>query len=263
MTRRKVIFWNDLNDSYIVSEEYNGDKAEMERFGLGACDHTWPEFMEAMSSVSNMADFLKVISYITASYHATVNGVPLPEQANNLPGSRLNVAHSHKELYNLVGDMDEVWEVKRNISGAHLLDVSTIAPKPKQVWDGKEVIDEDDFDYATAKPGDFVTQAVVDNAMDCLPPVCMSARCSQMGEPYSSKLDEKTGEWRSIYATFRMVFGNTAVTASGVKRWNGAKKWLISKIFSLLLRDEVSIRRLPSVIKAGDENFGGVNFETV
>ena len=140
MTRRKVIFWNDLNDSYIVSEEYNGDKAEMERFGLGACDHTWPEFMEAMSSVSNMADFLKVISYITASYHATVNGVPLPEQANNLPGSRLDVAHSHKELYNLVGDMDEVWEVKRNISGAHLLDVSTIAPKPKQVWDGKEVI---------------------------------------------------------------------------------------------------------------------------
>ena len=45
MTRRKVIFWNDLNDSYIVSEEYNGDKAEMERFGLGACDHTWPEFI--------------------------------------------------------------------------------------------------------------------------------------------------------------------------------------------------------------------------
>ena len=94
--------------------------------------------------MSNMADFLKVISYITASYHATVNGVPLPEQANNLPGSRLNVVHSHKELYNLVGDMDEVWEVKRNIPGAHLLDVSTIAPKPKQVWDGKEVIDEDD-----------------------------------------------------------------------------------------------------------------------
>lgn len=29
------------------------------------------------------------------------------------------------------------------------------------------------------------------------------------------------------------------------------------------MRDEVSIRRLPSVIKAGDENFGGVNFETV
>ena len=160
-----------------------------------------------MSSVSNLADFLKVISHITASYHATVNGVPLPEQANNLPGSRLNVVHSHKELYDLVGDMDEVWEVKRNIPGAHLLDVSTIAPKPKQIWDGKEVIDEDDFDYATAKPGDFVTQAVVDNAMDCLPPVCMSTRCSQMGEPYSSKLDEKTGKWRDTYATFRKVGG--------------------------------------------------------
>lgn len=33
MTRRKVIFYNDLNNSYIVSEEYNGDKVEMARFG--------------------------------------------------------------------------------------------------------------------------------------------------------------------------------------------------------------------------------------
>jgi hypothetical protein len=170
----------------------------------------------------------------------------------------------------LVGDMDEVWEVKRNISGAHLLDVSTIAPKPKQVWDGKEVIDEDDFDYATAKPGDFVTQAVVDNAMDCLPPVCMSARCSQMGSrtPASWMKRPANGETPTPPSVRsaengRMVFGNTAVTASEVKRWNGAKKWLISKIFSLLLRDKVSIRRLPPVIKAGDENFGGVHFETV
>lgn len=131
MTRRKIVFYNDLNDSYIVSEEYNGDKAEMERFSLGACDHNWYEFMEAMNAVNNLADFLHVIAQITASYHATVNGVALPQQANNLPGARLNIAHNQEELFAMVGDMNEVWEVKRGIPGAHLLDVSSIAPKPK------------------------------------------------------------------------------------------------------------------------------------
>ena len=207
MTRRKIIFYNDLNNSYIVSEEYNGDKAEMEQFGLGSCDHTWNEFMEAMASVKNLADFLKVISYITDSYRAAVNGIPLPSQAKDLPGARLSIAHNLKELYDLVGSMDEIWEVKRGVPGVRLLDVSTITPKPKLIWNGKEVLDEDDFSYTTAEPGDYVTQAVVDDAMDCMPPACMSTRCSQMGEPYSHELDERTGEYRSTYATFRKVGG--------------------------------------------------------
>lgn len=62
MTRRKIIFYNDLNNSYIVSEEYNGDKAEMEQFVLGSCDHTWPEFMDAMNIVDGLPVFLKTIS---------------------------------------------------------------------------------------------------------------------------------------------------------------------------------------------------------
>ena len=204
MTRRKVIFFNDLNKSYIVSEEYNGDKAEMECFALGVCDHNWSEFMEAMSDVSNLVGFLKVISYITASYHSAINGVPLPMQANKLPGSRLNVVHSKRELFDLVGDMNEVWEVRRGVPGAHLLDMDTIAP---QLWNGKPVWDEDDFNYSTVCVGDYVSQAVVDDAMDCLPPVSMSAKCSQMGEPYSSQFDERVGRRRNTYATFRKVGG--------------------------------------------------------
>lgn len=132
MTRRRVIFYNDLNNTWIVSEEYNGDKAEAERFGLGSCDHDWSEFMDAMNNVSNLADFLSVISFITGSYHAIVNGVPLPEQANHLPGTRLFVAHNKRELYDKVCYLDEVWEVKRNIPGAHLLDISTISPEPDE-----------------------------------------------------------------------------------------------------------------------------------
>lgn len=50
-------------------------------------------------------------------------------------------------------------------------------------YQGKEVFTSDDFDYAAAKPGDYVEEAVVDAAMNCLPPICMSSACAQMGDP--------------------------------------------------------------------------------
>jgi len=71
------------------------------------------------------------------------------------------------------------------------------------IYNGKEVLTQDTFDYATVKIGDYVEQAVVDDAMDCLPPACMTSSCSQMGEPYSHRLDPKTGRWRATYATFK------------------------------------------------------------
>lgn len=74
-------------------------------------------------------------------------------------------------------------------------------------YDGKKVWTEEDFDYSKAQAGDLVEQAVVDNAMDCLPPVCMTSCCSQMGEPWSTRLDENTGRYRSTFATFTRVAG--------------------------------------------------------
>lgn len=204
MTRRKIIFYNDLNNSYIVSEEFNGDKSEMEQFGLGTCDHTWTEFMETMSMVDKLSYFLSAISWISGSYHPSVNDVLLPSQDNDLPGTRLDTANSSRELYALVGDMDEVWEFRRGVCGARLFDTSTIAPV---TWNGKPVLDTDEFYYSVAKPGDYVTQAVVDEAINCLPPVCMRSDCSQMGEPYDTKLDDRSGKWRNTYATFRKVAG--------------------------------------------------------
>ena len=70
-------------------------------------------------------------------------------------------------------------------------------------YQGKEVFTSDDFDYAAAKPGDYVEEAVVDAAMNCLPPICMSSSCSQMGDPYGMRQDPTTGAWRSTYATFK------------------------------------------------------------
>ena len=67
------------------------------------------------------------------------------------------------------------------------------------LYNGKPVWTEDTFDYGEVQPGDYVEQAVVDDAMDCLPPACMRSDCSQLGEPYSHRLDPDTGKWRAIW----------------------------------------------------------------
>lgn len=72
-------------------------------------------------------------------------------------------------------------------------------------YNGKEVLGPDTFDYGKARIGDYVDQNVVDDAMDCLPPACMTSSCAQMGEPYSTRQDPDTGRWRNTYATFRRV----------------------------------------------------------
>lgn len=64
---------------------------------------------------------------------------------------------------------------------------------------------EDDFRISEAKVGDLVEEQVVDNFMDMLPPACMRSDCSQVGEPYSHRIDEKTGKSRPTFATFRRV----------------------------------------------------------
>lgn len=75
------------------------------------------------------------------------------------------------------------------------------------LFNGKEVLTEDQFDYSKVSVGDYVEQAVVDNAMDILPPACMRANCSQVGEPYSCRQDPDTGKWRNTYSTFKKVGG--------------------------------------------------------
>ena len=74
-------------------------------------------------------------------------------------------------------------------------------------YQGKEVFTPDTFVYDKARVGDLVESAVVMEAMNCLPPACMSQRCAQLGEPYSHREDAKTGKWRATYATFRCLSG--------------------------------------------------------
>lgn len=66
-----------------------------------------------------------------------------------------------------------------------------------------EIFTSETFRYETAKPGDYVVEAVVDEAINCLPPAFLSSACAQMGCPYSHREDPKTGQWRATYATFK------------------------------------------------------------
>lgn len=72
-------------------------------------------------------------------------------------------------------------------------------------YNGKMVWTEDDFSYSSVQIGDYVEQAVVDNAMDCMPPACMRSDCSQMGEPYGHLFDPNTGALKAAFATFKKV----------------------------------------------------------
>lgn len=78
-------------------------------------------------------------------------------------------------------------------------------------YQGKEVLTLDNFDYAAARPGDYVEEAVVDAAMNCLPPVHMGSACSQMGEPFDMRQDPTTGAWRSTFATFKRCLDGVGI----------------------------------------------------
>lgn len=79
-------------------------------------------------------------------------------------------------------------------------------------YNGKEVFTQDTFSYEDIEIGDYVEQAVVDDAMNMLPPACMRSSCSQVGEPYSHRQDPDTGKWRVTYATFkRVTSGNDGI----------------------------------------------------
>lgn len=72
-------------------------------------------------------------------------------------------------------------------------------------YSGREVWMLENFSYQSIQVGDYVEQAVVDDAMDMLPPACWRADCAQMGEPYSHREEPETGKWKATFATFKQV----------------------------------------------------------
>ena len=96
------------------------------------------------------------------------------------------------------------------------------------VYQGKEVLTQDTFSYETARPGDFVEQAVVDDADELYVPGLHDRAVFPDGYTAFPPSGPQTGHWRATYATFKRC-----LDASGVweycgycfqaKRWGGAK----------------------------------------
>ncbi len=75
-------------------------------------------------------------------------------------------------------------------------------------WTKAADASEDPYNFSWdkyAKPGDLVDEGVYENFLNILPPRSMGYGYLQMGEPYSSRMNPKTGRYESTYLTFCKV----------------------------------------------------------
>ena len=76
--------------------------------------------------------------------------------------------------------------------------------KPNGLFNGKPVYNPDTLWWDAMEPGDLVDEDVADNILNALPPACMRRDCLQLGEPNSTKIDDK-GKWRPTYLTLKKI----------------------------------------------------------
>lgn len=194
MTRRQIYFLEPNSGTYYLSEELNGDKKEFERFGSSdSCEKTWTEIAAELSCVRSLPEFMEAVARVMRYYRSSVS--------SEIPGTRLIVKRSRDDLE----QKDETWGIVARCPRIFKDNQLSIYGGEQMFYNGRPLYRKDDFSYSSVKVGDYVTQDVVDDAMDCLPPACMRSDCSQMGEPYSSKYDERSGKWRNTYATFSQI----------------------------------------------------------
>ena len=77
-------------------------------------------------------------------------------------------------------------------------------PIPCRQYEGKTVYNWSYWSYD--RPiGSLVEEEIVNDLMDCLPPLTMRDSCMQTSEPSSCRLDEETNVWKNTYTTFKKV----------------------------------------------------------
>ena len=69
MTRRRIVFTDPKTGRRYVTPEFNGDKTEFEKFGMGdACTATWDEIIVFFNAVSSLNQF-KAANYLAQGYY--------------------------------------------------------------------------------------------------------------------------------------------------------------------------------------------------
>lgn len=108
MTRRQVYFISDTGKVY-VSDEFNGDRGELERFGSrDTCDKDWPEIQDLFGGVKSITDFLHAAYAAHGCYHS---------QFGDTPGPQIKVFSSSDDIPIL----DETYQIDRR-TGQPVLD---------------------------------------------------------------------------------------------------------------------------------------------
>lgn len=117
---------------------------------------------------------------------------------NSIIFPKREIAEKYMQNYQQKDWMDEKLYIKEVIYKGREL-------KPCKEYNGKPVYDELWY-YGTdaLNVGDYVVEKIVDDMIDCLPPVCMNFGFAQCGEPYSSRIDGK-GKQRTTYTTFKKI----------------------------------------------------------
>lgn len=75
--------------------------------------------------------------------------------------------------------------------------------KEEKLYNGKRIYSLSDA--TLLKIGDYVDDKWVNNVRDILPPAYCTSEIVQLGEPYSFELNQETGKYESIYATYRKI----------------------------------------------------------
>ena len=88
---------------------------------------------------------------------------------------------------------------------AYVVDATYEGKRPKECgeYEGRKVFNKDTFMYSYPV-GTLVSEEVVDDAINALPPACMRSDCSQLGEPAAYRIDDN-GNARATYATFKRI----------------------------------------------------------
>lgn len=92
MTRRRILFKDKSSNKYYVSDEYNGDKVELERIGSAdSCDLTWDEIMGVVRSTPpSLWGFMQLMTKLDGCYHSCLG--------RQLPGVILRSVESLNEV---------------------------------------------------------------------------------------------------------------------------------------------------------------------
>lgn len=88
---------------------------------------------------------------------------------------------------------------------AYIIDATYEGKRPRECgeYEGRKVFNKDTFMYSYPV-GTLVSEEVVDDAINALPPACMRSDCSQLGEPAGTRIDD-SGNERFTYETFKRI----------------------------------------------------------